>query len=205
MREGIPPLLTSLQASMHVNSQGRHCSRRPASYSVMLDVEGSCSSLWLLKKALLLVESALPHGALDKSDDKWGKKQFGPAWRESVMSATDPTGLMQCLLLLEYSIKPQWLKPAGLKLFALLPSRSFSMRQATAGMVAMRLWTLDQTIKYERVEKESARKVTPPGMTPSVTMLKMNRGSSDQWDTYEEEDLTEEKGRRKVAKRRKLN
>lgn len=164
LKETLPEELRSLQAFTYVNNSGRSIARNPASYSILLGAHTYSSScrgtpaLLLVKKAMLLVEAALPIGALDKSDEKWGRKQFAQAWREAIASAADATSLMQCQLLLEFSIKQQWVRPNNIKVFGFLPSRAFSLRNATIGMVAMRIWALDHTIKYDKVEKEAGRK-----------------------------------------------
>jgi hypothetical protein len=98
---------------------------------------GTTPTLSLLKKALFLIEAALPHGSIDRAEDKWGtkKQDFCSIWRESVIAATDATTLMQCQLMLEYCLKQTWLKPLVLKSFTFLQSRAFAMRNATIGMV----------------------------------------------------------------------
>jgi hypothetical protein len=102
---------------------------------------------------MLMLEAALPVGSVDDSDDRWGE-DFAVPWREAVAVAGDATALMQCQLMLEYGIRTSWLKPAGLKMFSCLPSRVQCVRNATCGLVAIRVWVLDATIKYDQVKKD---------------------------------------------------
>jgi hypothetical protein len=100
-----------------------------------------------------MIEAALPMGAIDTSEDRWGD-DFVIPWREAVAVAADAVSLMQCQIMLEYGIRTFWLKPTGLKLLSCLPSRVQCMKNATLGMVAIRIWVLDMTIKYENVKQE---------------------------------------------------
>jgi hypothetical protein len=109
------------------------------------------SPLELLKFALLVVEAALPIGAIDQeSEDRWSD-DFMTVWRDSVLMAGDPTALMACQIMLEYGVKTVWLKPGGNKLLSSLPSRTHSMKFASTGLIALRLSALDQAIKYTKV------------------------------------------------------
>lgn len=78
------------------------------------------------------------------------------------MTSNDATALMQCQIMLEYGIKTSWLKPTGLKLLSCLHSRIQALRTASFSSVALRLWVLDMTIKYDKVSeslmKESNKK-----------------------------------------------
>ena len=145
--KSIPTALHTLIAIQHINSPNRaHTSyttnttdhnNNSALYTILTGFYTSQISLQptltLLKIGLYIIEAALPYGSLDKSEDKWGKKRFIDAWREYVITATDATMLMSCLLILEYSIKQQWYKPSMMKLFTYLPCRSYAMRYATIG------------------------------------------------------------------------
>ena len=127
------------------------------------------STLALLKAALLTVEAALPLGCVDESEEKWGT-DFYEAWRNAVVSSPNASALMECQLSLEYTIKSGWFRPLGSKLLACLPSRAHSAKNATYSLVAIRLWTLDQSLRYEKV-------ILPNGERPAYYKKeKSNRG-----------------------------
>ena len=105
------------------------------------------SDAQLVRLALLIVEAALPRGCLEIADDRWGDI-FAEAWRESVINCSDSVGLMQCLIILETCIKPVWLKQ---KILIQLSNRNHALRNASIGQVALRLWTIDLAIKYDKV------------------------------------------------------
>mmetsp|Transcript_29526 Transcript_29526/g.49869 ORF Transcript_29526/g.49869 Transcript_29526/m.49869 type:complete len:880 (+) Transcript_29526:28-2667(+) len=136
--------------------------------------------LSVLKAALLLVQAALPLGSMDEAEDRWGRGPVSPvpyfetmalsdsatgggaanqgpaflnAWRHAVMSASSPALLMECQLMLEYSVRTAWLKSTGAKLMTCLPSRSQAIRGPTLGLVATRLWSLDKAVRYDKVKK----------------------------------------------------
>ena len=157
-----PEILKTLQAYQYMNHSDRESStsssstnssnntglinqRPPLTYSDCYH-----STIGKLRYAMLIIESALPKGCIDESDDRWGDN-FVLSWREAVMIANDATSLMQCQIMLEYGIKTAWLKPIGLKIFSCLASRNHAMRTATYGMVAIRIWALDAMIKYDKV------------------------------------------------------
>ena len=140
-----PPTLQSLNAYRFMGEPGRANSYRPPlSFS---DSKGMVSQLRL---ALLIVEAALPHGSIDDSDDRWGE-DFVTPWRAAVTVANDAVSLMQCQIMLEFGIRTAWLRPTGLKMLSCLASRTHAMRTATCGMVAIRIWTLDAAIKYDKL------------------------------------------------------
>ncbi|RYH25189.1 hypothetical protein EON65_15910 [archaeon] len=147
-----PEVLFSLQASSYLRIPDRECGQRPP-----MGFSSCLSSLEQIRAAMLIIEAALPCGAVDDSEDRWAD-DFVIAWREAVMTASDPVSLMQCQILLEYGIRTSWLKPTGLKLFSCLPSRAQSLKQATYGMVAIRVWLLDMTIKYDKVQIDKKEK-----------------------------------------------
>lgn len=100
-----------------------------------------------IRKAILVVHSALPKGSLDPSEERWGN-EFCPIFREAVIHANSATSLMECVLLLEYGLQSSWYDFS--KGTNLLPSRSIAMKNATLSSVAMRLFQLDLTVKYEK-------------------------------------------------------
>lgn len=119
-----------------------------------------------LKTALLAIEAALPIGSLDESDERWGS-HFDEPWRNAVAASSNATSLMECLIILEYGIKSSWVKPSGSKVLTCLPSRTFSVKYATYGLVALRLLTFDHALRYEKVvitstgDRSSSAKAAP--------------------------------------------
>ena len=67
-----------------------------------------------------------------------------------MLSSPDCPSLMQAQLMLEYGVKTGWYSACGIKLLSTLPSRSHSLRTPTLGLLALRLWTLDRAIKYDK-------------------------------------------------------
>jgi hypothetical protein len=116
------------------------------------------SPLGQLKAALLLVESALPIGSVDENgEDKWGLN-FDVCWRSAVCTAETPRELMQCQLLLEHGVRSTWLQERRGKVMASFPSRTQSMRLATLGLVAARLWAFDGALRYKKVSLRKDKK-----------------------------------------------
>ena len=138
----MPKPLNTLVACQYLRSEDREnrlCNLPSYSYT--------SSDVQLVRFALLIVEAALPRGCLEIADDRWGDI-FAEAWRESVINCTDSLGLMQCLIILETCIKPVWLKQ---KILIQLSNRNHALRNASIGQVALRLWTIDLAIKYDKV------------------------------------------------------
>ena len=128
------------------------------------------------------------------------------------MSAPDAAALMPCQLLLEFSIKQQWVRMNNTRGFSLLPCRAFALRHATVGMVAMRLYALDHMIKYDKVEKEAGRKVafnyalssasassSSSSSSSSAAKGKMDESEADEAMMDDEDGNNEEGFRRKKS------
>ncbi len=141
-----PDVLRSLRAWEALGYPNRAREQRPP-----FTFSHAKNSLQLLKYAMLIVEASLPIGAVDTSEDRWSDN-FAESWREGVSVAENPVSLMQCQIMLEYGIRTAWLKPAGLKLFSFLPSRIHALKSASFASLAVRLWTLDVTIRYDKLE-----------------------------------------------------
>ena len=144
----VPDILQTLQAFQFYESPDRVSTeiagiRSPLTYS-------DSTSVGLIKSAMLLILSALPLGCIDDQDERWSDDFMVP-WRESVLAAGDCHALMQSQIMLEYGIKTGWFTPGGIKLLSALPSRSHSLRFPSVGLVALRLWSLDQAIRYDKI------------------------------------------------------
>jgi hypothetical protein len=140
------PLLRSLRAYVYLRAPHRESSDRP----LINFASKTSSTMDILRIALFMIERALPVGAIDDSEDRWGD-DFAIAWREAVSQANDASSLMQVMIMLEYGIRTAWLIPAGLKLMSCLPSRIHCLRNATIGLIAMKIWSLDQSIRYDKI------------------------------------------------------
>ena len=115
--------------------------------------------LGMVRAALLTVEAAIPVQAFDESDERWGKTPlFVHAWHEAVAQAKDATDIMGCIIMLEHSVKSAWISAQGIKLQACMPSRGVSMRKATVGLVATRLWAFDAGLKFSKDTLEAGKK-----------------------------------------------
>jgi hypothetical protein len=174
--DSIPEILKTLRAYAYYDQEGRHNESHSSSKYSRTKLPFPChhgsppSDLSLLKACMLLVQSSLPGGSLDEGEEKWGRglssvgsgyavpseydaaNVFTAAWRHAVLCAPDSSALMECQLMLEYGIRSQWLKATGVKFLSCLPSRFHAVRHCTLGAVAIRLWCLDQAVKYEKVD-----------------------------------------------------
>ncbi len=120
------------------------------------------NSIAMVRYAMLTILHALPPDAFDPSEERWGDVEdntyLSEAWMEAVMEAKTATDLMGCELMLEYGIKNSYRKNIGCKVLTSLSSRFLSLRRATIGLVAMRVWVLDASLKYT-VQVERQKKV----------------------------------------------
>jgi hypothetical protein len=160
-----PSLLQSLEAYKFMKSSERIRFSPSFSFSNYHElIVTRDNPLQLLKMALFMIEASLPAGSIDDSEERWGNYyglnddslslSFQDVWREALNCAVDPYSLMQCQLMLEYGIRTAWLKPTGLKYFSCLSSRVHALRNASYSMIALRIWCLDMTIKYDKLLSE---------------------------------------------------
>jgi len=118
-----------------------------------------------LKVAVLLIEAALPAGSVKKTGKGIWKPETASYWRSMVNKATTPGDLMGCLVLLETAISKDWLRPNATHLISCLPRSWKSINEASISSISLRLWTLDQGIKYA-----------------------LSRGDDGNWETLEAEE-----------------
>jgi len=169
----IPEILKSLTAYKYYASSRRHninaVGGTPLNCRIFPRHNKDKSDIAVIKSAMLLVHAALPYGSIDESEERWGRgvpgvgsgvimplryesSPFSEAWKYAVTSAADATQLMECQLMLEYGVRSSWFKTTGAKLMCCMPSRLCALRHSTLGMVAMRLFCLDQAVKYDKVK-----------------------------------------------------
>jgi hypothetical protein len=142
----IPDILTTLNAYSYINNDDREFSLNHP-----LLTYNDRSTIGILRSALFLIELALPCGGVDFHNDRWGNDFILP-WRESVLAASEPTNLMQCVVMLEMAVKSAWYRSFEQKVMhVLLSSKQHALRNATYGVIAMRLWCLDNAIRYDKV------------------------------------------------------
>ena len=168
----LPPVLDTLHAYRYYKSPSRHHTHinggATPSHTPIPFLYDNTSELTVLKAALLMMYHALPYGAVDESEERWGRgvsrmgsggylplaqsnTPFSSAWMHNTCTSSTPVQLMESEVMLEHAVKSTWLRPTGTKLLGCLPSRSHAVRHATYGSVAVRLWCFDQAIRYDKV------------------------------------------------------
>ena len=173
----VPEELRSLYASRFLSKPGRHRSLNALGQTVStnpLCFTYARDPLGLLKAGMFMVEASLPYGSIEDSDDRWGDN-FVIIWRAAVNAAFNAETLMECQVMLEYGVRTSWFHSYGAKLLTCMPSRLHSLRNATYGLIAMRLWALDQAIRYDKVVYPNDEKNNALG-----TGKKGSKGSSKQ-------------------------
>lgn len=105
-----------------------------------------------LKVGILLVESALPRGSVDTSDEGLWRPEISSSWRRMVFAADNPGSLIGCLILLENAINKAWLRPNAEHLLSTLPRPFKAVNEASVSSVALRLWILDRGLKYSYLD-----------------------------------------------------
>lgn len=111
-----------------------------------------------LKAALLLVEAALPLGAVDISESGPWRPDLSMRWRLMVQNARGPSSLMRCMILMEDALSPEWLDEQVGHLLSCLPIRWKAVAEASTSSLALRIFLIDQGIKYGFVDKQKLKK-----------------------------------------------
>jgi hypothetical protein len=100
-------------------------------------------SLLILKGSILLIEAALPTGAIEYWPD-----HAALLWSNFVKIAKGPESLLRCILLLEDAISPAFMKPQATQLLSALTRPWRAMGEASVSSVALRVAVLDHSLKY---------------------------------------------------------
>jgi hypothetical protein len=109
-------------------------------------------TLAIVKAGLLAIEAALPVGCIDcRVTGPWRQK-FATQWRLSVVHATGPASLMQCVILLEDMISEEWFKEDVSYVRSCLPARWKAVGEASSASLAIRLILFDRAIIYSNVD-----------------------------------------------------
>jgi hypothetical protein len=99
-----------------------------------------------LRAAVLSVETGLPVGSVDTSETGVWNFELSNAWARRVERARGPTGLMECVLMLEVAmgVRAGFIRPGAAKLVANLPTHTKALADATMGSVSIRIFMLDR-------------------------------------------------------------
>lgn len=153
----VPEILRNMNSKKHINSRDRARNRVPVpDFTDVAKVPPSASSgeqaFALAKAALLMIEAALPCGAIDNSPTGAWRPEIAAEWRRVVQTAPGPYTLMGCVFLLEENIDPEWIDPHMTHLLACLPQRWKAIREATFSGLCLRIAMLDQGVLYDTVD-----------------------------------------------------
>ena len=159
-KEGLPDPLNGLMAPNFLyaddRSRGPDCllpQFRKVASPQGLGISSNEKSLALLKAALLLIESALPIGSVDRHVNGAWNAGFASSWRKYVEETESPSTLMGCVVLLEDSLSDKWMKPHAFHLLSCLPRHWKAVSDASLSSLYLRLWLLDSSISYDFVNK----------------------------------------------------
>lgn len=122
--------------------------------------------------ALLLVEAALPEGCM-RDRDEWGRVR-SEYWEANVVTATSPQMLMEAVLVLEDSLRSDWILPAASVVNVLKPTRTWALTNATVPSVAWRIWALDASLQYDRVSVNG--RLRTRGGNPRLAQIRGDSG-----------------------------
>lgn len=158
-RDGLPSALNKMEARKHLRAKDRARGNvaLPDFANVARVPIGASSNdrtFAIMKAAVLLIEAALPVGAMDTTSKGPWRPDIAKQWRLTVESADGPANLLRCVILLEDVITEEWLKPDVGHLRACLPNRWKALSEASVASLAMRLILLDRGILYETVDKK---------------------------------------------------
>ena len=175
---------TSSSSSSTVAS-GKSASKMKGSGSGKSSTKGSSSSsssssvsttgpapapAWVreLALAVLTIEAALPLGSVITSTSDAGAwtPSRASAWAWCVASSRCASDLAAALVALEDAIKPAWFLQGASTAFKQLPGRSAAVSLASRSSVSQRLFLLDASLMYDRVQlgsdKAGPTYVAPP-------------------------------------------
>merc|ERR1712151_1425953 len=106
------------------------------------------------KAALLLIEAALPLGAVDNSNSGPWRRAIAQHWRLIVERANGPATLMRCVIVLEDTLSEEWIKPDVGHLRSCLPNRWKALAEASPASLAIRIILLDRGLMYGTVDRK---------------------------------------------------
>ena len=106
----------------------------------------------IVKAGLLAIEAALPVGCIDSRVSGPWRPKVATQWRLSVLNASGPASLMQCVILLEDTISEEWFKEDVGYLRSCLPARWKAIAEASPASLAIRVILLDRAIFYGNID-----------------------------------------------------
>jgi len=152
-----PSKLHCMAAVKHLHAPKRaRGSRAPTSveeFSIIpADAYSDKHTLSTLKAALLLIETSLAAKFVDTSNKGYWKPDASAGWRIKVKCSKGPSSLMECIVMLEDALtrssKSSSLTVAGCHLIFCQPKHWKAIADATVASAAMRIFLLDNAIKY---------------------------------------------------------
>lgn len=158
-KEGIPDMLNRLVATQFLHasdrSRGPNCALPQTGKVVVIGPGASPDdkAIALLKAALLIIESALPLGAVDCSLKGAWNPTLAASWRSCVQETKSLFTLMGCLVLMEDALSEKWMNPQSFQLLTCLQRHWKAVSDATVSSLWLRVWLLDSSIKYDYVNK----------------------------------------------------
>ena len=153
---GIPSSLDNMTAKdfLHADGRARGSAVLP-DFQEVSKVAPSASSeertFGLLKAALLLIEAALPLGAVDNSEQGPWSPSLASEWRSVVQSARGPSSLMRCVILLEECISLEWMELQFSHLLSCMPIKWKAIKEASVSSLAMRIFLIDKGLHYDEI------------------------------------------------------
>jgi hypothetical protein len=156
--DGVPEPLEQMRAKKFLRAKDR--ARGTAQVPNLVDIalahpsaSTSEKAFAVAKAGLLLVEAALPIGAIDNSYTGVWRPDYAAKWRKMVEKAEGPCALTTCAFLFEESITPEWIDQHFIHMLSSLPVKWKAIRDATVSNVALRISLLDNGLNYETVDK----------------------------------------------------
>eukprot|EP00605_Chrysophyceae_sp_TOSAG23-4_P000427 GSChrysophyteH1.ASY1.ANO1.484.1 assembled CDS len=180
-KAGPEEALQRLEAVKWLHDSGRRVLIPRLKRSLLISKLGRCNNEFeSVRSAILTIFAALPAGSLppvmvdDRSRSK--KKEVcearneelteAPGWNDAVEDAwfevvtcsREPAELMEAALMLQYHIAPKTFTELGMRLLGALPSAHAAMRMPTLSSVALRLFSIDRALQYDKVIEEPRAK-----------------------------------------------
>ena len=158
-REGLSPALSNMEACAFLMASDRaRGTAPPPDFASIANVgiwaSSDCRTLAIMKEALLLIEAALPEGAVDTTSKGLWKPSVAQQWRVMVENAESPSSLLRLVILLEDSITEEWFKTDVGHLRACLPNRWKALNEASVASLAIRIILLDRGLDYVTFDKK---------------------------------------------------
>lgn len=158
-RDGLPLALHNMVAKEFLRNKDRSRGNLPLpNFASVAHVHASASTddrtFAAMKAAILLIEAALPMGAVDNTSKGPWRPEIAQQWRLTVQGAEDAATLMRCVILLEDTITEEWYKTDVGHLRSCLPDRWKALAEASAAALAVRIILLDRGILYGTVDRK---------------------------------------------------